>query len=401
MAMIATLGAMPVVAAELSPGLEATPSSAPTGTSVVATASGFGECTPSGFDDVSPKTPVPPPEPGTVAFSWDGEDFAKSVVDPRAGTAAATFVVPRSAFLGTHDLGARCLENSKLTAPARFVVTPPTVVTVIVPNLIGQTRDGAVTILRKHHLLPGARTGDGDRVESQDPTAGFKVEPETVVDLDFGAAPARPVEVPPLVGRTTKAAAQVLHDAGLELGSVLGRGEVIESQRPVAGTSVPIGTAVDVTVIASPPPMVRVPDLIGGTRSQAATELSGLGLLLGPGSDGDAKIETQQPRPGALVPVGTTVTVTVDEQASWILVVAGSAALLLALLGGGLAGYRAHRKRSNERWVRAHVKVVTREGLGAPHATVQHPDDDGAPTTVIGLRSHVDTGSQVVEEMKV
>ena len=395
--MSAVVGAPPGVAAESSsPDLTLAPASGPAGASVVATASGFGRCTSSGSGE-----PEAAGKPGTLAFSWDGEDFATSGVDLATGGATASFVVPRSASQAIHDVNVRCLENSKLAAPAPFEVTPVADVTVIVPNLIGMTRDEAKVVLGQHRLLLGATVGGGGRVESQDPTAGTQVKPETAVDLDFGGVPPSRVEVPLVVGRTTEEAAQVLQAAGLELGSVLGRGEVIESQRPVAGTSVPRGTAVDVTVSVSPRPMVRVPDLVGGTRSQAATELAALDLLLGPGSDSDAKIETQQPRPGSLVPVGTTVTVSVEEQASWILVVAGSAALLLALLGGGLAGYRVHRKRSNQRWVRAHVKVVTGEGLGAPHATVQHPDDDGAPTTVIGLRSHVDTGSQVVEEMKV
>src|SRR5262245_24509501 len=77
-------------AAALQPAeLTLTPATGPPGTSVQATAGGFGTCPPTGNDDVGP---------GEVGFVWDGLDQL-AVVPVQKGSAATTFVVPESASL--------------------------------------------------------------------------------------------------------------------------------------------------------------------------------------------------------------------------------------------------------------------------------------------------------------
>jgi beta-lactam-binding protein with PASTA domain len=160
-------------------------------------------------------------------------------------------------------------------------------------------------------------------------------------------SPTKPVAVPALVGRTVGAAAHVLSRRGLELGRVLGGGDVVKSQSPSAGALVPRLSVVDVFAPISPPPLVMVPDLTGDTRSRAAATLSAMRLVLARGPDSDATIASQRPRPGTPVLVGSTVAVSFQAPTAWDTVAVGSG-LALALVVGAAAGYRRRLTRRRD-----------------------------------------------------
>jgi hypothetical protein len=125
-----------------------------------------------------------------------------------------------------------------------------------VPDLVGASAADVPSILRGHWLVLGQASGDGDVVRQQSPKAGSRVR---------------------------------------------------------IGSAVTISTKVGV----DPPRLVQVPDLVGGALSAARAALTAVGLVPGGSQEGDGDIASQQPVAGTLVPAGTTVTLTVEEPLPW------------------------------------------------------------------------------------
>jgi hypothetical protein len=110
----------------------------------------------------------------------------------------------------------------------------------------------------------------------------------------------------------------LLAAAGLALGSrsTLPSGIVIAgniiSQSPAAGSSVPLGSAVNVVVSSGLPPLT-IPDLFGLTQTEATELLISLGLVPGAISSAPSQfvpvgeVQAQSPSPGPAVAVGTIV----------------------------------------------------------------------------------------------
>ena len=135
--------------------------------------------------------------------------------------------------------------------------------------------------------------------------------------------------VPSLSGLTPAEAEKALIDAGCTLGEVTGDptadedevGKVI-GQDPVADTSVPLDTPVDITVGG---PLCTVPTLVGLSRDEAVDALEGTGCELGtvttgpPGTTGDpGDISTQNPPAGDKVPIGTEIDVVIAPPTSCV-----------------------------------------------------------------------------------
>ena len=133
---------------------------------------------------------------------------------------------------------------------------------VTVPNVIGQTQNGAAAVLQKSGLTVGTVTQQtstsvpAGSVISQNPAAGTSVAPGSAVDLVVSSGPP-PVTVPSVVGQTQSAATAVLQSFNLTVGSVTQQVApgvapgIVLSQNPAAGTSVAAGTAVDLVVSAA------------------------------------------------------------------------------------------------------------------------------------------------------
>ena len=110
------------------------------------------------------------------------------------------------------------------------------VVQVVVPDLRGLEREGALRIALSHRLKISA-TGQGDRVLKQQPAPGASVDPRGVIHLHFGDVEEYGI-VPDVRGMTTRRALAVLNEFGLHP-RVSGKiGGVIGEQHPSPGTRV-------------------------------------------------------------------------------------------------------------------------------------------------------------------
>ena len=120
---------------------------------------------------------------------------------------------------------------------------------------------------------------------SESPTAGTNVNVGSAVNLVVSSGPAQ-VAVPNVVGDTQAAATTAITGAGLVVGTVtqqssstVALGDVI-SESPVAGTSVNVGSAVNL-VVSSGPAQVSVPNVVGDTQAVATSAINGVGLVVG------------------------------------------------------------------------------------------------------------------------
>lgn len=432
-----------------SPALALEPTAGPPGTEVTAIASGYHECPPTGNDDVGP---------GEVVFFWDGVDKL-AVVPVEDGSSSATFVVPDSASLAEHNVVTWCLGDDRLTASAGFEVTPPKGVLVVVPSIVGMPVAQAQDELGQARLVVGQISGKGEVILSQDPLAGTEVPRRTAVDVVLGPVEPVLVVVPDLVDRPVGEAEPTLMTVGLRLGNVSGTGDVVRSQSPVAGAEVPRGTAVGITVgpsapllvavpnlvgldvdvvpsilvsgglalgqvagtgevvrsqnpaagsrvpsgsavnvsleaVVPPPRPVEVPNLVRATVDEAQAALTAAGLVLGNNPGGGGTVESQEPTAGTLVPAGSPVTITLSRPTPW-----WPAAVLAVLLGVALLAPRMLRSRIDRRWVRAHVRATPGAAPGFGVKVTEQPPSTSPPTHVVRLEPHPDSGTQVLEEV--
>ena len=130
------------------------------------------------------------------------------------------------------------------------------------------------------------------------------------------------VEVPAVVGQTLAAARTALVAAELQAGRVTEReteadpaGAVVE-QAPQAGSAVNEGTPV--ALVVAVPPTVIVPEIVGEPAAPTRTLLRRIGLEVPPGAGVEQEITrpagsvlASAPPPGARVPKGTAVALTV------------------------------------------------------------------------------------------
>ncbi len=187
-----------------------------------------------------------------------------------------------------------------------------------VPMLLGLSRDAASAALARAGLKPGTISEEqspapAGTVIHQNPDAGDLIPRTASVDLVLARAPQ--VEVPQLLKLTLAEAEDVLQNIGLRLGTIAEEvskaepGTVIR-QSPEAGTSVDVGSSVDITIATAE--TVSVPNIVGHREDD------GLGLLkkarLVPGerktrqaTEGIGTILEQNPPAGREAPIGSPV----------------------------------------------------------------------------------------------
>jgi serine/threonine-protein kinase len=153
--------------------------------------------------------------------------------------------------------GVTVKAGSAVNLTVAGATTPPT--TVAVPNVVGMARAHAEGVLVRGGLAVGAVTeveGDeNNKVASQNPSAGTRVARGTAVALtvEMKKGDEETVAVPNVVGMRAAKARQAIRKAGLSLGSMRaapggGRKGIVASQDPAAGTQVPKGTRVNLTL---------------------------------------------------------------------------------------------------------------------------------------------------------
>ncbi|MHC4687787.1 MAG: PASTA domain-containing protein, partial [Planctomycetota bacterium] len=191
-----------------------------------------------------------------------------------------------------------------------------------VPDVVGMTEPNATTeITSVDNLTVGNVTYEyndviaADIVLSQNPSAGTAVPIGSTVDLVVSLG--QPT-VPYVVGMTEpNATAEIASVDNLTVGTVTYDyndtvpADLIANQNPTAGTSVPIGSIVDLIVSLGQP---TVPDVVGMTEPNATIEITSVDNL----AVGNVTYEysdivaselviIQNPLGGTVVPIGSTV----------------------------------------------------------------------------------------------
>jgi len=202
-------------------------------------------------------------------------------------------------------------------------------VLVTVPNVVGEKRAQAISILQDNGLKVGTitpvpaadDTQDPGTVLEQDPAAGAEVDRGSEVNITIVAAPDQ-VPIPNLEGSSLEEAQATLVGLGLEPGGpveepsdTVPEGDVTRTD-PASGTEVDPGSTVTIFV-STGPDQVAVPEVRCQSFGSAQNELSKAGLgsvissdtvAVNPACPLGNKVAAQDPAPGTQVAPGTTVT---------------------------------------------------------------------------------------------
>lgn len=198
-------------------------------------------------------------------------------------------------------------------------------------------------------------------VISQSPAAGTVVPVGSGVNITVSEGPL-PVVVPVATGQTQAAARIIIMNQGLVIGTVTQQpsttapsGSVI-SESPVAGTSLNVGSAVNL-VISTGPPTVAVPNIVGTTQAAASTAITGAGLVVGTVTQQASSTVTsgsvisQSPTPATQVNPGSAVNIVVSTGPGQVAVpnVVGltQAAATAAIANAGLVVASAQQAYTN------------------------------------------------------
>jgi beta-lactam-binding protein with PASTA domain len=184
---------------------------------------------------------------------------------------------------------------------------------VTVPDVVGQSIDRARSMLRDEGLEAGPvekrPTGEAKEgtVIAQTPPAGTRLSGGKQVRLVVAVKPPGPelVTVPNVVKQPLERAAQMLNDAGLQLGGEdhqptdQARPGTVLDQKIKGDARVKRGTRVDLIVAAKPPEpqWVTVPAVVGRPLGQAVSILNHAGLQLG----AEDHRPTAQASPGTVI----------------------------------------------------------------------------------------------------
>ncbi len=157
-----------------------------------------------------------------------------------------------------------------------------------------------------------------------DPPAGSELKVGGAVTVLVSSGPA-PVRVPDLTGQTREGAEAAIANAGLTVGSVTSRASASQtpgtvlSQSPGSGTSLAAGAKVDL-VVAKAPREIAVPGVVGQNEAQAAAALGAAGFVpkTAPATTTEAAqvgvVLQQSPAAGVRARKGATVTIAVGAQ---------------------------------------------------------------------------------------
>lgn len=202
--------------------------------------------------------------------------------------------------------------------------------TVEVPDVVGKPHIEAQTLLREKGFVPQLAAEKYDRdypantVISQSPLGGEKAKKGRVVYYTLSLGESYE-EVPNVREMSLREAQLELENCRLQLGNVdhishptISKGHVI-GQNPREGTSVSIGTRVDLIVSKGPEvETVEVPGILGISQEQAQAILNEHLLDLGevrqvPSQEPAGTVISQDPEEGVEVPVRTKVDIAVSQ----------------------------------------------------------------------------------------
>lgn len=236
-------------------------------------------------------------------------------VYPGRGNLSLTFAAPQKK--PSQNALADALANLFKAKPQPVKTEPQTTV----PSLLGDTCQVATAMLEKRRLRATCAGDSNGVVAGQYPAANTSVAIGSMVQVTLQA---RMVVVPRVVDQTLADAINILKEKQLQLGTVTGEAKTepplpIVFQTPSAGTSVPVDTAVEVTLRtpqAPPPPTpvyIVVPYVQKMSRVEAQKVLESVGLAVGTVTGPDAgQVKDEIPLTGTQVEKGTPVNLTLE-----------------------------------------------------------------------------------------
>jgi serine/threonine-protein kinase len=199
---------------------------------------------------------------------------------------------------------------------------------VLVPTLIGETREQAEVLLNEAGLVVGSVTERADAdteagiVIEQSPVAGIERDPGEPVNFVVSTGPDE-IALPDFSGQEDSDVFAELADLDLDWDRVtessndVGEGIVIRTQ-PEAGTAVRAGDTITV-VVSTGPATVDVPDLFRLTFDEARQRLADVGLEIGENPNVtstddpelNGRVINHTPPAGSAVEAGSVVEVTI------------------------------------------------------------------------------------------
>lgn len=285
-------------------------------------------------DEPAPaETPTTPLRPEALPVEPAGHGQRALVPLLLAGV-LLLLLVPAGAWLTLRDeapaAGGETIEAPAPEPPATTEPAPPPEPRRAVPDVAGMPLPRARAELEDAGFVTRFRREPSDeprdRVLRQEPEAGTKVKPDSVVVLTVSAG-VETVSVPDVEGMAADRALRTLREAGLRghetsVESDEPAGTVIR-QRPAAGEEVERGTLVRIQVAEKPrettpqPETVRVPRLVGLTIAEARAKARSSKLRVSERSvespQPPGTVVGQSPRPGAEVREGSTVVLRVSS----------------------------------------------------------------------------------------
>jgi beta-lactam-binding protein with PASTA domain len=236
---------------------------------------------------------------------------------------ALTYVESVQLVTGGWEYYTMAGEKNEITGGALQGISVALAQSVVVPYVIDQTEIDANSTITATGLTLGIVTYDysdtvaAGLVITQDPVAGTETPTGLAVDLVVSLGMA--VVVPDVVGETEPNANSAIASVGLIIGTVsyesndtVAAGLVI-SQNPAGGTTVPIGSFIDLVVSA-----VAVPNVALSTEADANSIITGAGLTVGIITYGYSETVTagfvisQNPAADTQVPIGSSVDMVVS-----------------------------------------------------------------------------------------
>jgi beta-lactam-binding protein with PASTA domain len=196
-----------------------------------------------------------------------------------------------------------------------------------VPDVTGQSLDDAQSQLRDAGLdykvqQETSDTVDPGKVTRTDPPRGTQAQKGDEIKL-YVSTGKEQVQIPDVSGQDPVTAANTLGAKDLTTESVSQASDTVDSGKvigtnPPAGTSVPKGSKVQL-IISSGAEQVRVPNVVGLSRTDATTELQNAGFVvvtrdvtsLDPNNAG--RVIAQSPPPDSKAAKGSTVTISVGK----------------------------------------------------------------------------------------
>jgi beta-lactam-binding protein with PASTA domain len=220
--------------------------------------------------------------------------------------------------------------GSHITRGSVVTLSESSTAQVTVPDVVGDKAPAAIRALRAKGLSaqPASVTSNKAKgtVVSEGPAAGASVAKGSTVSIRVSRGPSR---VPNVVGQTRAAAVSVLKAAGFTAAvfvvpSTQPKNTVV-AQRPHAGTSSPRGTKVRLNVSSGAPPAggppppppqppasKSVPDVTGQAQEAAQRQLNAIGfksrVVYVPSDQPQGTIVSQSPGGGSSAKVGTRIT---------------------------------------------------------------------------------------------